>query len=446
MTATARRVNSAWRTSRLGRAAAAVVVALLLAAPAPAVGRQTEAGIPPAAAGVETDLAPLSPEEAATIRFLEARVAAHPEDAALATRLGAAWLEHAGRTHDYRAYARAESALKRALVGDGRHVPALVLLGSCHLGQHRFRDALDAAGRALEVDPKAFDAVGLRGDALLQLGELSRARADYQALLDARPGLLAHARMAHLQFAEGDATAAAASLVAALRVGGEAAEPAERLAWGLVRLGELRFRTGDWADAARCYRTARELRPDDADVLDHLAELHAARAEYAEALALSARAIALSPRPEFHQSRGDVYAATGDVAEARRWHERALAGYLEAARAGHAHYYHHLAGLYCDAEAVRDPVEALHWAEKDVAIRRTVATLDARAWALYHARRHADAAKAMDEALLQPTAEAHVLYHASLIYARAGDSGKGRDCLRRAAAANPKFNAFHFHR
>jgi hypothetical protein len=47
---------------------------------------------------------------------------------------------------------------------------------------------------------------------------------------------------------------------------------------------------------------------------------------------------------------------------------------------------------------------------------------------------------------MHPTADAHVLYHASLIHARAGDPAKGREFLKRAAAANAKFNAFHFHR
>jgi hypothetical protein len=46
----------------------------------------------------------------------------------------------------------------------------------------------------------------------------------------------------------------------------------------------------------------------------------------------------------------------------------------------------------------------------------------------------------------EPTADAHVLYHAGLIYSRAGDNQKGRLYIRRAASANPKFNEFHFHR
>ena len=52
----------------------------------------------------------------------------------------------------------------------------------------------------------------------------------------------------------------------------------------------------------------------------------------------------------------------------------------------------------------------------------------------------------MDEALAHRTADEHVLYYASLICSRAGDPPKGRVHLRRAAAANPRFNEFHCHR
>ena len=53
---------------------------------------------------------------------------------------------------------------------------------------------------------------------------------------------------------------------------------------------------------------------------------------------------------------------------------------------------------------------------------------------------------AMDKALALGTKDAHLLYHASLIYFRAGDAAKGKDCLVRAGQVNPKFNEFHVHR
>ncbi len=392
--------------------------------------------------------APPGDSEAAdgAIRFLEAKVEDNPGDPTFPTQLGAVCLDRAKRTHDYRHYARAEAALKEAIVCDDKHFEAVVLLGACYLGQHRFREAAGAAGQALGLRPDAPEAIALRGDALLASGETGRAREDYQKLLDAKPDLLAHTRMANLLLAEGDSRSAIESLEAALHAGEDAAAPPALLAWCAVRLGAVHFGAGNWDQADRWYAKALELEDEDPDTLDHRSELLAARGEFNEALDMSARAIRLAPRPEFLQSRGDIYAAMGDATQAFECHEKALAAYLEAAEAGHAHYYHHLVGMFCDVDVLRNPVEAIRWARNDLQARRTVATFDAMAWALYLNDQFEEAAASMDKALRDPTADAHVLHHAGLIYARAGDPVKGRRYLRRAADVNPKFNEFHFHR
>ena len=390
----------------------------------------------------------------ADIASLEARVKENATDPAPPTALAAAYLERAKRRGDVRDYARADAAVEQALKRDAKHVPALVLQASCRLAQHRFQDAVAAAERALALKPDSREPLSLRGDALLQLGELARAREDYQKLRDAEADLSAHARMAQLQFAEGDAAAAVASLDAGLQAAEQRGEPPARLAWGAVRLGELHFRTGDWDEADRWYAKAANLNPNDPDTLDHLAELHAARGEFDKALELSAKAIALSPRPEFQQARGDIYmtkAGAGDPngdaeAEALACYDKALGQYLEAAEAGHGQYFHQLAGMYCDVDAMRDPAEALRWAKRDLQLRRNVTSYDAMAWAEYHAGNFKEAAAWMDKAVREPTIDAHVLYHAGLVYSRAGDAMKGRLYLRRAASVNPKFNEFHFHR
>ena len=72
------------------------------------------------------------------------------------------------------------------------------------------------------------------------------------------------------------------------------------------------------------------------------------------------------------------------------------------------------------------PPKRIRWARKDLQIRRTVNTFDALAWAFYHDGNDAEATAAMDKALRDKTIDAHVLYHAGLIYSRAGDPAKGR--------------------
>ena len=102
--------------------------------------------------------------------------------------------------------------------------------------------------------------------------------------------------------------------------------------------------------------------------------------------------------------------------------------------------------MYCDVESLRDPAEALRWARRDVQVRRTVATLTALAWALHLDGRSAEAVSTMDKALRARTTDADILYRAGLVYPRTSEAAKSRLYLRKAAAANPKFQEFHFFR
>lgn len=380
------------------------------------------------------------------IRFWQDRARAAPRDASLSQRLSLVCLERARRLHDVRFHVCAERAAREALRRAPGDLGAQLLLASSQLAQHRFDLALKTAGQVLRTHPDAAAALALRGDARLALNDRAGARADYTRLLATDISLPHLVRMASLQRAEGDAAGARKSLQEAVRVGGEQAVAPALLGWGLLQLGASHFRSGDWAGAEIHYRQARERNGDDPDVLDHLAELHAARGDHAKALALLTQAYAMAPRPEFQQALGDLQTAMGDPASALRSYRQAEAAYLLAAEAGHPLFDHHLASLYSEAPGLRNPAKALHWAQQDLARRRTAASLDALAWAWYQSGKYAQAATTMDLALQQPGQDAHMLYHASLIYARAGQSARSRQCLAAAATANPKFGEFHFHR
>lgn len=380
------------------------------------------------------------------LQFWRARMEAAPRDATPALQLAGSCLKRARVAHDHRLYACAEKSASEALRRAPGQLQAMLLRGSTQLALHRFTDALTTAEAAIRMHPDATAGIALRGDARLALGDLQAARVDYAQLLAADRDLASWVRLAHLQLAEGDAAGARQSLEKAVRAGAERAVAPALLGWALLRLGAAHFRSGDWAAAASRYAQARELAGDDPDVLDHLAELRAARRDYPGALALLAQAISIAPRPEFLQARGDIQVAMGDADAAVASYRRAEAGYLAATAAGYPLFDHHLAGLYSEAAGLKDPTKALYWARTDLKQRRTAASLDALAWAWYQSGKFAKAAQTMDQALGQPVADAHVLYHGSLIYARAGQARRSRELLAAAVAANPKFGEFHFHR
>ena len=79
-------------------------------------------------------------------------------------------------------------------------------------------------------------------------------------------------------------------------------------------------------------------------------------------------------------------------------------------------------------------------------MRQTPATHEALAWALFRAGNFAQAAAEMKLAIVPRCSNAHVCYHASLIFSAAGDLEIGQKYLREAFALNPHYDAFHVHR
>src|SRR5205814_9090181 len=134
------------------------------------------------------------------------------------------------------------------------------------------------------------------------------------------------------------------------------------------------------------------------------------------------------------QALGDVYAAMGKPADAATWHARARDTYLKNIQEGNSHYFHHLAGFFSDTE--ENPVEALKWARKDLELRHSAAAKDALAWALYRAGEFEAAANAAREALNNGSKDAHILFHAGMIFLAAGDAVRGTGFLAAAARIN----------
>ncbi|MGH8497704.1 MAG: tetratricopeptide repeat protein, partial [Methylococcales bacterium] len=185
--------------------------------------------------------------------------------------------------------------------------------------------------------------------------------------------------------------------------------------------------------------------PESVLALEHLAELRAAQTRFNEAIMLYQKAIARAPtRAEYFQALGDLYTFMGNAGDAKPWHEHALAAYRRSIEQGNAHYLHHLAGFYSDVQ--ENPAEALHWACKDLEVRHSIYAYDALAWAHYKNGDFTKARDTMQKALIPGTKDAHLLYHAGLIYSRAGELEQGQGYLKQTVAINPSYNAFHMHR
>lgn len=313
------------------------------------------------------------------------------------------------------------------------------------LASHRFSEARQSAEQLRSLMQDETYATQLLGDALFNLGDYAEAERAWSRVPPAGNELAMEPRLAQLDWVRGNAPGAKQRLENALQFARKRAwEFPEVAAWCEVQIGELAFKVGDWESAETHYQGALSKQPDYYAGLDHLAELRGAQGKVNEAVELYSRLIERIERPELWQTLGDLYLFAGKPDEARRWHDRALAGYLASINRGEILYLHHLAGLYSDS--LDQPAEAIPGARRDLVLRHTIQAYDALAWALFKAGKKEEALELTAKATATGTREAHILYHAGMIQMGGGDFAAGKVTLQRALEANPRYNTFHVHR
>ncbi len=374
-----------------------------------------------------------------------------PDDAVASARLSGEFLQRLRQSGDSRWLKRATEAAEQSV----RAVPApqnpagLSARARAHFASHQFKDALADAEKFRRLHPGKADGFELLADAQLELNELASARQNLDRLRDSAGESLGwHVRMARLAFAKGDGDEARVHFDGAVAFAKEAFPPSKFWpAWALVQRGGNLFAQGEWVAAELSYAAASDFLPGAWFILDRMGELRAAQGRWDEAIAAYRKAIEGCPLPWLKQALGDVFTSAGRLEEAKPLLDAAEADFLASANAGEAIFFHHLAAFYADSKP--NPVEAENWARKDLEIRRTPASLDGLAWALYRAGKFAEAATFTREALAAGAAtggDTHVLYHSALILLRADEAPKGAELMKRAADLNPGFGAFHAHR
>ena len=368
--------------------------------------------------------------------FWEARLKRDPFDHISRVKLGAAYLQKSRVEGDYRQVLRAEATLREALAGAPNSYDGLVGLAFALNAQHRFAEGARAARQAVELRPEALTGRGALGDALFEQGDLPGAALAYGKLVELDGGLFALTRHARLRFIRGDTQGAIEELHRAAEIGRARGAAAEEIARCLVMIGERYFQQGKYDSAETQYRAALELWPDGHLPLEHLAKTRALRGDPARALAIYERLIGETERPDLLRALGSLHAAMGDAAAAARWYDRALQSYLASADAGYRGYYRDLALFYTDIRA--DSGQALHWAQKDLALRKDVYSYDTLAWALFQNGKFEDAQDAAVEALKHGTEDATLWYHAGRIVHALGDKETARQYLDRALRINPR--------
>lgn len=348
--------------------------------------------------------------------------------------LAAAYMQKARETSDFGFYARAEAALKRSFEVAPNNQEALRLQAYLLLAFHRFGEALEVSRRAVQLNPRDYEAYGALTDSLVELGYYEEARKTVQMMLDLRPYTASYARASYLRSLYGDTEGA----IEAMQLAADSANPGdpESIAWCRVHLGDELMNAGRLKEAEHQYDWALFSFPDYPLALSAKARARLANGDTEAAVDFYKRAQERVPLPDTAIALGDLYTKLGRTEEAKRQYE--LVEFIERTSAAADTYSRQLAIFYADHETKLD--EALSIAQRERAARSDIYTCDALAWCLYKKGQFAEAKKAIDEALRLGTRDARINFHAGMIYRALGERRDATKHLQLALEINPSFD------
>ncbi|HEY6570493.1 MAG TPA: tetratricopeptide repeat protein [Candidatus Limnocylindrales bacterium] len=371
------------------------------------------------------------------VDFWAARLTARPADIVAAVKLAEADSAEARLTGDVTGYLRAEQAASAALEAQPSYVPAQAMRASILISLHRFPEARDLARSILDRSPGDATALGVLGDASLELGDLATASSAYSQLAMVADGAASRVRSARLAFIQGDPAAAVAGDVAAVAAAVDEGLEGDALGFYDVTLGESLIAAGDATAARSAFVAALDVRPGLPAALAGLAKLDAFDGDHSAAIAKLDDAIAAIPLPDWLARRADLLTLRGDPGDARKAETDRATVEAIAQLAGEAgSVYDRGLSLYLSDRRL-EPDRAVRLARDELAVRADVYGYDTLAWALLNAGDAAGADAAMRSALTAGTRDARLWYHAGLIALANGRPAEAATSLQSALALGP---------
>ena len=408
-------------------AAAGIVLSAAACSSAPSPGRATAPAMLGAAGAPGTDRAALD----RTVGEMRARLQRNPKDTAAACRLADALLRLARVTGRGTLSVQAEQALALALQADPAAYDAKRMLAAVYLSEHRFRDAIVQANRALQDRTNDAWLYGVLGDGHLELGEYDAAFEAFDRMNAIKPNAAAYGRASYARELQGDRDGA----LRLMRMAAEAtpASDPESQAWHHSQIGFLLLDAGHLTEARRQFAYADHLFPGHPLALDGLARATAASGDFAKALELVRQRLESAPTPDDYALAGDLMQALGDGPGAERQYRLAEATWRadmpEPSRLARFLAVHH-----------RDPDATVRLATNVWAVRKDIFTADALAWAHFQLGHVAEAQTFIRQALRTGSRDRTIRYHAAAIAARAGATGDARRLVREALDGLPHFD------
>ena len=344
------------------------------------------------------------------IAMYSAIASAKPSDTAhYQVLLASTYAQKTRETTDYSYLDHAVSILESVLSSDSSNYEALRLLTVTQLERHLFATAVDSSQRLIKIDAADPWNWGTLGDAYIEMGEYGRAAEAYQKMVALRPDLASYNRAAHFHFLYNDVPGAIAIMKKAIEAGSSSPE---NVAWCMVDLGNIYFKSGQLALAQQSFADALRTFKNYHPAYAGLGRVLAASGEIAGAISNYHRAQEITPLPDYAAALFDLYKKSGqDALAARQMDLLDLIDKVSIANGERANRNLVLAFADHDVKLRR----ALELAQGELEFRRDVYSYDALAWALYKNKRVIEAKQYMEKALLLKTPEPGFRLHSEII-------------------------------
>lgn len=367
-----------------------------------------------------------------SIAVAQKQIEKSPKDYEAYNALALALSRRAREVSDPRYYDQAETALQKSFAiapdnFDGQRTHVWLLLG-----KHEFAAALEEAKKLNAKLPDDVMTYGFLTDANVELGNYSDAETAADWMLRLRPGNLPGlTRAAYLREIYGNVEGS----LELMQMAFDSTQPneVEDAAWILTQMAHLKLSRGDTANAEKLLNQALTMFPGYHYALGNLAKVRVQQHRYHEAVTVLQQRYQAAPHAENLFDLAEALQLSGRIGEAKQaFSEFEAKSLAETNRADNSN--HELIFYYADF--THQPSKALEVAQREIARRHDVFTLDTYAWALYANGHYAEAQKQMQKALTVGIQNANMFRHAGQIELKCGNRTAAEDYLRRATMLN----------
>ncbi len=211
-------------------------------------------------------------------------------------------------------YEKAVHSFDKTLEIEPKFYPALRLRGNALINLNRYEEALKSLDKALELNPDDFSVEMLRGDALSDLKRYPSAISAYSRSLAINPHPWVYYNRGVARLKTGDNQGALDDFTEALRL-----KPNYVNAYN--NRGVVRLQRGDYKGAIDDFTEGLRFNPDDATAYLNRGSARAAMGNYQEAIADYNKVLRLNP------DEGDAYMGLGGAHAAMGNYDEAIADY-----------------------------------------------------------------------------------------------------------------------